>query len=862
MKKALLVFFLLLYGKANAASDIVSLNNSSWQFRKSGDTKWLPATVPGTVHTDLLNNKIIDDPDFGDNEKKIQWIDTCNWEYQTFFDCDKRIFDDKRSELEFDGLDTYAKIFLNDSLILSADNMFRTWKVDCKKYLKETGNHLLVRFESAVVKGNLLAKELSYTLPGDEKVFTRKAAYHYGWDWGPRFVTCGIWRNVKLIGWNDARIESIQIIQNYLSDSLANVTARIEVNVDGKSNFNFYLKDEPLNKSKLVKSQKLAPEKNFVDISFTILKPNLWWSNGLGDPHLYHYSFSIADESNMLDQEKVSFGLRIIELVQQKDSVGKSFYFKLNGIPVFMKGANYIPPDNFLPRVTTDRYKEIIQSAVEANMNMLRVWGGGVYEDDRFYNFCDEKGILVWQDFMFACAMYPGDSLFIKNVKQEVNDNVRRLRNHPCIALWCGNNEIDEGWKNWGWQKQYQYSEKDSTKIWNDYTKLFQKIIPSMLDSLLDQSPIPRFSYSFESENQRNGEAKSSYYVSTSPEIGWGHQESLHQGDSHYWGVWWGMEPFDVYKRKVGRFMSEFGFQGMPSLNTFKKFCNGKDLSLTSAAVKNHQKHPTGYETIQEYMERSYKQPNDFVNYIYVSQLLQAEGIKTAIEAHRKAKPTCMGTLYWQLNDCWPVTSWSSTNYYGDWKALHYFVKKAYEKYLISAEVENGNLIVSVVSDDTSNVEATCKFQLFDFNGTVLWKDSINISLIYNRSEKVYSVPFTKLLTGVSTSSVFFKMEIEKNKGLLAENIFYFVEPKELILSRADIHYTIAEGTNHKTEIFFLTDKLAKNVFIDLGNSGIKLSDNYFDLLPGEKKKIELENKMNKEDIRKKIKIRSLIDTY
>ncbi len=861
MKKIWVIFFLFVFGKANATSVTSSLDNSSWQFRKSGDSRWFPATVPGTVHTDLLNNKIIDDPYYGDNEKKMQWIDTCNWEYQTFFDCDKNVLGNRHIELQFDGLDTYAKIFLNDSLILSADNMFRTWKVDCKKYLKEKGNHLLVQFESAVVKGKSLTKKLSYALPGDEKVFTRKAAYQYGWDWGPRFVTCGIWRNVELIGWNDATIESIQIIQNFLSDSVANITARIEVNADKTTVLNFFLQISSGKEMKVIKSQELSQEKNFVDIPFTISNPKRWWSNGLGEPYLYQYVFSIANGENRLDERKISFGLRTIELVRQKDSIGKSFYFKLNGIPVFMKGANYIPPDNFLPRVTIERYKEIIQSAVDANMNMLRVWGGGVYEDDKYYNLCDEKGILVWQDLMFACAMYPGDSLFIENVKQEVTDNVKRLRNHPCIALWCGNNEIDEGWKNWGWQQQYQYSEKDSAKIWGDYQKLFQVLIPSLLDTLL-LSPIHRFTDSSEPGNQRMGESVNVTYISTSPLIGWGHKESLQQGDSHYWGVWWGMEPFDFYKKKVGRFMSEYGFQGMPSLTVFKKISDEYDWTFESPVVKNHQKHPTGYETIQKYLEKSYIQPIGFENYIYVSQLLQAEGIKTAIEAHRIAKPTCMGTLYWQLNDCWPVTSWSSTDYYGNWKALHYFVKKAYEKYLITAEIENENLIVNVASDDISNIKVKGKFQLIDFDGNVLWKNSVDIFLTYNKSEKIYSISLTKLLKTVSQSGVFFKMEIEKNKKQLAENIFYFVDPKELPLTKPNIQYTIKNEKNGTTSITLSSDKLAKNVFVDFGNTEAKLSDNYFDLIPGEQKVIEVKNLGDVHELEKKIKIKSLVDTY
>jgi beta-mannosidase len=307
--------------------------------------------------------------------------------------------------------------------------------------------------------------------------------------------------------------------------------------------------------------------------------------------------------------------------------------------------------------------------------------------------------------------------------------------------------------------------------------------------------------------------------------------------------------------------MSEYGFQGMPSLNTFKKFCDEEELSFVSASVKNHQKHSTGYETIQKYLEKDYRQPKDFEDYIYVSQLLQAEGIKTAIEAHRKAKPTCMGTLYWQLNDCWPVTSWSSTDYYGNWKALHYFAKKAYKKVLVSAENENGNLMVYVVSDELHDLKVRCNLQLIDFDGKTLWKDSVEFIAGYEKSEKAYSISLTELLKGISPSHVFLKMRIEKNKNQLAENIFYFVKPKELLLDKPNVHYTIRREKD-KTVVMLSSDKLAKNICIDFDDLDIKLTDNYFDLLPGESRAVTLETKMSKENLSKKIKIKSLVDSY
>jgi beta-mannosidase len=581
LRRFILLLLFFVFGLANAQTSEVSLNGS-WKFRKAGDIAWLDATVPGTVHTDLLNNKIVQDPFYGTNEKDLQWIENEDWEYVTTFNCSPALLSSQKIELVFEGLDTYAEVYLNDSLILTADNMFRTWKVDCKQYVKAKNNELRIFFESAVRKGKEAAKKLPYTLPGDEKVFTRKAQYHYGWDWGPRFVTCGIWKSVSLIAWSKIKIEDVQVLQRTLTDSLAELEFVFTVNCTEEGEYVFSV----LSDRKETKSIHIKGGLQQASIRYRITKPKLWWPSGLGNASLYSFNCEVSQGNIILDTRNIKFGLRTVEHVQEKDSIGTSFYFKVNGIPVFMKGANWIPSDNFLPRVSDDKYRSLLVKAAEANMNMLRVWGGGIYESDMFYSLCDSLGILVWQDFMFACAMYPGDSSFISNVREEVIDNVSRLRNHPCLALWCGNNEIDEGWKNWGWEKQYGYSVKDSAQIWNDYRNLFEKVIPATVQ-LLDS---------------RN-------YISTSPQHGWGRKESLMAGDCHYWGVWWGLEPFEAYEKKIGRFMSEYGFQGMPTLSTFRKFCDTDELTLSSAMVKHHQKHLTGYETIQTYLNATSDSP-------------------------------------------------------------------------------------------------------------------------------------------------------------------------------------------------------------------------------------------------------------
>jgi beta-mannosidase len=798
-----------------------SLNQENWKFKQENKENWLPANVPGTVHTDLLANHIIENPFYGTNEKDLQWIENENWNYKTSFVISKSELKNKNIDLQFEGLDTYATVFLNGKPILEANNMFRTWKISVKKYLVGGENHLEIKFKSAVQEGKIQAKKLNYTLPGDEKVFTRKAQYQYGWDWGPRFVTAGIWKNVKLTFWNEAKIENVKFEQKELNKEEAKINFEFTLKVQNEGEYQIYLGAKPY-------EFQLKKGTNTVKIPIEIKNPILWWCNGLGVPHQYVFQFKLQSNEKVLDDKTLKIGLRTIELIQEKDKIGTSFYFKLNGIPVFMKGANYIPDDSFMPRVSDSIYKIRIKDAVEANMNMLRVWGGGIYADDAFYDECDKNGILVWQDFMFACAMYPGDEAFLVNVKQEVIDNVNRLQNHPSLAIWCGNNENDEGWKNWGWQKQYNYSKADSIKIWNDYEKLFHQLIPKTLDSLLPKN-------------------KNIYWPS-SPSIGWGRKESLTQGDSHYWGVWWGKEPFEIYEKKVGRFMSEYGFQGMPNLETFKNFAKKEDLSLNSETIKNHQKHPTGYETIDEYMKRDFINPTNFEDYIYVSQLLQADGMKTAIEAHRRAKSYCMGTLYWQFNDCWPVTSWSSVDYFGNWKAFHYQVKRSYENLLISVQEEKDSYKIFVINDDLEAISGNLKIQSNDFKGNLLLEKSFKIEVQPNSSE-VYFTLSKKDISEINLKKSLLNIEFNSGKKSTS-TAFYFAKPKDLALEKPTI--TIKKVDDLIIEI--TSDILAKNVYLSTVEN-THFSANYFDVLPNQVYRITLSKPSEN------IIVKSLFDT-
>lgn len=814
MKTIFFITSLLLFSIfLNAQTFKRNLSLENWQFSQVGKNEFLSAKIPGNIYKDLLLNNKISDPFYSDNEKQLQWIENENWVYRTQFQISKKELDYSNIELVFEGIDTYSKVFLNGKEILNADNMFRVWKKEVKKNLKIGKNSLEIIFTSAVKQGKLEAKKLSYTLPEKERVFVRKAQYQFGWDFAPRFVGVGIWKPVNLEFWNDAKIELVKHTQN-----ITNQSAKINflVQINAQKSGTYFLKINDFGKIYSLKSGI-----NTIFVPHEIKNPKLWWSNGLGEPHLYHFDISLAKNQEYIDSKSIKIGLRTVEVIQEKDNMGSSFYFKLNGIPVYMKGANIVPPNAFPSEITKSDYEQLVKEAKFANMNMLRVWGGGIYPDNNFYNACDENGILVWQDFMFACSMYPGDSNFLNSVKNEVIDQVNNLQNHPSLAIWCGNNENDEGWHNWGWQKQLNYSKQDSTKIWNDYIKLFRKIIPKILDSVSAQKTI---------------------YWQSSPKNGWGRKLAYEEGDVHYWGVWWGLEPFEKYEEKVGRFVSEYGFQGLPNIETLQSVA--KVMSFDDTGIKNHQKHAVGFETITKNMELYYKVPSKFEDFAYVSQLLQARGMKTAIEAHRRAKPYNMGTLFWQLNDPWPVISWSAIDFYGSRKAFWYQAKKSFQDILISFQKENNEYKIWLNNDIPKDIIGTLDLKLLSFEGKEIWKQSRTITLEKN-SSKVYE----KIVTSSFKNDDLVKCFLMATFSPLAstDNIsahFFFIAPKNLGLTKPKIR---VKKIDDKT-IELTSDVLAKDVY--LNNKNGNLSDNYFDLLPNEKKYITSENPIEIKEIK------------
>ncbi len=803
--------------------------HTNWTFCQVGDTLWSDAKVPGTVHQDLLNHNRIPNPFYGMNEEVVQWVENEDWMYRTSFVVDEHQLGRDAAVLELDGLDTYADVFLNGALILRSDNMFVGHKIEVKQVLRKGVNQLLVRFRSPVkeVLPQLQTNGFDYPASNDHSpwrtsVYTRKAPYSYGWDWGIRLATCGIWRPVRLVFSDVARIEDYYVGQDAVTQAKADVDNRLEINNVTSSTVSALLKVDyhySDSDTKEIKKQiELRPGANTVSLPVSIENPHLWMPNGWGEPSLYKFTASLSVDGVEIAKQERNVGLRTVRVVMDDDEHGKSFYFVVNGKPMFAKGANFIPDDALLPNVTQERYKRIFEDVKAANMNMLRVWGGGIYEDDEFYDEADRNGILIWQDFMFACSSYPHDPLFVGRVESEAEYNIKRLRGHASLAMWCGNNEIYEAMRYWGWQRKY--SAEAFAEMERGYNVLFRELLPKMVERL---------------DGTR-------FYMHSSPyEANWGRPNSWKTGDSHNWGTWHGRKPFESFDTDVPRFMSEYGFQAFPEMKTIRTFAEEKDFELESPVMNAHQKADIGNALIKQTMGLYYKVPEKFEDLVYVGLVLQGQGMRHGIEAHRRNRPYCMGSLFWQLNDSWPVVSWSGIDYYGNWKALMYQSKRAFAPILINAIKEGDDLCVYLVSDELQDHDGVrLDVELMDFDGKVHGKWTQSGMLAANSSVLFMKKRADELQGKLSaaTSLLHFTLK-DKNGVTLADDVFYFAYPKDQKLPEANIE-TSVRRRGDAIEMTLKTDKLARDIFVEVPVQGVRFTDNFFDLLPGQRKKITI----------------------
>lgn len=817
------VLFIVIFSKSQTQHIPI---NTGWTFYCDSIEKPLSASVPGNCYLDLMDNEIIPDVYFGDNADKYQWPGEMEFVYTMNFTFDEKINDKTNIDLIFYGLDTYASIYLNDSLIRETNNMFIRWEIPVQKLLKNQ-NELKIVFHPVVKTALPIKESYPYDLPadsdhGDQKTsnFSRKAGYHYGWDFSPRFTGCGIWKPVELRIWEDTRIENVYYRTLSIKDNIAKMKATCELISDAKGKYEIKILGFNQKQPILDSIYHIGNEwgDNVLCYEFEFNNPNLWWPNGIGEAFLYPVKIELFKDGVLLDSDERNIGIRTIELVQEEDSIGESFYFRVNGEKIFAQGANWVPPNMFLSPRDSGKYENLIALAHDAHFNMLRVWGGGVYADNYFYELCDQNGILVWQDFMFSCAFYPFDKSIAYNLSHEAKDNVVRIRNHPSLALWCGNNEIDEAWHNWGYQTKYGWSESGSAEIWQQYIDLFHFLLPEVV---LYNDPVTN-------------------YITTSPKYGWGRSQSMTHGDSHYWGVWWGNQPFDIYVKKTGRFMSEFGFQALPDETTLLKIA-GKVNSIWNSQWKMHQKHPTGFETINTYMEREFNIPEDPYDYAYLSQVLQARGLSEAFISHRE-KEWCDGSLFWQFNEPWPGINWSAVDYFGKPKAMYYEAKHCFAPQYVYAEEDNDTVYINLLNFGILK-KGELQVSLFNTDGEELYSEKVFLSVI-EKNRVLAKYPTRKFTKRGAKQNLILYFRILQQGILLGENFHTFVPLQDLKLQKPKLSFL----PSSKGFVKISTDKPALYVHPVTENV---LQEDYFILLPGMQRELQIDEGVD---------IRSLFD--
>jgi beta-mannosidase len=832
--------------QAKSTQNAVQVLDRGWQFRQvaggqQSESGWMPATVPGDVHLDLLANKKISDPFNRDNESKLQWIQNESWEYRTSFEVSGAELARANVDLVFDGLDAAAQVYVNGAQVLATDNMFRVWRVPVKGHLHVGKNLLRVVFPSPIKAAEAVAAGDPWQPKTGTaaKTYIRKAAYEYGWDWGPKFITSGIWRPVRLEAWDKVRIADFAIRQRDVSKAVAHIDAEVEVEAasagSAKVSVQYIDNGKPV---KVIKTVNLHTGINVLDLPVEIRQPKLWYPAGYGEQPLYEFTAQVGTGAGISEERKAKAGLRSIVLRRELDKWGRSFELVVNGIPVFAKGADVIPFDSFPNRVTMADYRRILESARDANMNMIRHWGGGYYETEEFYSICDELGIMVWQDFMFGNDWQPGTYAFKLNVEAEAEDQVRRLRNHPSIVVWCGNNETESAmsWKG-------KVAPEIKFQMWQDYLTEFSGILPRVVARLDAETP----------------------YWPSSPSADYEPvSAAFHSGDDHLWDVWHGRVPFSTYESHHSRFVTEYGFQSFPEMRTIETFTQPEDrASIFTPVMLAHQKNTEGNSIIHDYLLKDYPEPKNFASFLYVSQVLQAEGIKTGAEHFRRSRPETMGSIFWQLNDCWPVASWSSIDYYGRWKALQYYARRFYAPVLVSPHVEDGAVKTYIVSDKTEAQMATLRVRLMDFDGKVLLEESKDVRVAPLASQVHLDWPLKKLTDAgaANTSRVFVVADLTAGGSEISRNLTYLAPVKEIHLKPAVLKVVTA-GSNGSYKISVSSSVLARSVYLSFGDLDVKVSDNYFNLLPGETVEITATSAASLETLKAQLKVISLTDAF
>ncbi|WP_440767029.1 beta-mannosidase [Natronorubrum sp. DTA7] len=802
--------------------------NGRWQFRADGEDGWTTGTVPGDVYSDLVDAGTIADPYDGDTELDVQWVGETDWTYRRTFELDAAVLDHDRIVLECLGIDTVAEISVNGTTVGTTDNMHRQYRFDLADVLEPGSNRITVRFRSPVEYAAAKKATHPYEVPlirypvdQPGRNFVRKAQCHFGWDWGPCLPGVGIWRDIRIVGYSSPRIEYTTTDQDHHDDGDVTVSARVGLDVPNSGAYDLVASIDGETTSREVVCDSGSET---VDLELTVPDPDLWWPNGYGEQPLSTLEITVTDGATTHSIEE-RIGFRELSLVREDDDGGETFQFEVNGVPVYAKGANWIPTENMRGRVDEGDYESLLSSAAEANMNMLRVWGGGYYELDRFYELCDELGLLVWQDFMFSCALYPATDEFLETVEAEVRDQVRRLANHPSIALWCGNNENEMSLVSW-------FAEDDHIdELYGDYERLQERIAPVVAEEDPSRTFWP-------------GSPSSGGFVGDDGGLD-PYDEG--RGDLHYWDVWHDGEPFEAYESVEPRFVSEFGYQSFASTELLSSVVPEDQLNPTAPIMEHHQRNEGGNRRILQRMADQFRIPFSFEKLVSLSQIQQALAMQTAIEHWRRCKPHCMGTLYWQLNDLWPCASWSSIEYGNRWKALHYVARRLYAPVLVSTVVdeESDELTVWLTSDRPEPVAGTLSIDAYTHDGERVSSQETSVSLEAQASRSVATISLADGPLGdVPSSSLLVRASYDGREGggggervesYPAVTVF---EPyKHLDLPDPELRVDV-DGT----DIALKTTTTALFVALETPSLSGTFSDNYFHLVPGERRTVAFDS--------------------
>lgn len=825
---------------------VISLNGS-FRWCEAGQEIMRIGQVPGSVLTDMLANQMIEDPYWGLNEYPTKELFQKDYIYERTFEVTKEFLALEEQRLVFEGLDTIADIYLNGILLASVNDMHRTYKFDVKNKIA-LQNELKVYFHSPIKFIDKAHKEgdIFYASTGCMKGngALRKAHYMFGWDWGPQLPDAGIFRSVYLSGYHTARFEDVRIRQ-FHQDGKVRIEVSTEIRQLSEALLSLRYELTAPNGDTIIREQRLdasKPEKQsyFIEVE----NPQLWWPNGYGSQSLYEIKVELISDTGLLDLFARRIGLRTITICTDKDEWGNQFAFVVNGQKIFAMGANYIPEDNILGRLSKERSERLIRDCARASFNCIRIWGGGNYPEDYVYDACDRYGILVWQDLMFACNVYDLNDEFENNILAETADNVKRIRHHACLALWCGNNEMEWGWRDWARLEGHR------PKYKADYIKIFEMLLPRITKEQDDQT----------------------YYWLSSPSSGgsFDNPNDFNRGDNHYWEVWHSNKPFTEYRDFYFRFCSEFGFQSFPGKKTLNSFSLPEDQNIFSEVMESHQKNGLANSKIFSYISGYYKYPKDMESIAYISQILQLKAIQYGVEHWRRNWGRCMGSIYWQLNDCWPVASWSSLDYYGRWKALHYGAKRFYSRFMASAcEKEELSTQISyyIHNESFEKRKAVLQVRLFDRDLNTIYEKLVPVTAEPFEVKCIMEHDFAEdIADGVAKKQVVAEYRLIENNNVVSRGTNLFVKPKYFDWKEPNYQISVSEEEEYYS-LHIASKVYTSYVELYLEEEDVIFEDNYFDITSKEGVTVallkqEFAKKPSCDKIKEMLHIRSVADSF